>query len=367
MKPAYVLLLCTLTAVVSIWAGLRAVRTDDDFVGIYAAAQLAGTGHLFEVDTIRQIEAEYQPKPHPLPFLRLPIYAFFWKPLTWLPFSVARVLWALLNLAAMIAGALLWPYGGKWAKAFVLCSYPYVDNLILGQDTALFLLFAILACRLFHRNHDWAAGILISLCSIKFHLAFLIPVVLVARRKWSAVSSATGGILMLMALSMVEGVDWPFRELRSIQGEHIGPAEMPTFFGFSVWFRGHEFIEIVLAFLLTALVGWIALKTADMWKAIAAALAGGLLVSHHAYLYDAVVLMPLLLLTCASGRGWRVAVILISPLFYIWRTAALAHPFLWPQIQFGILSCVIALLLYLETTPIRPLDAVPVPLGTEAC
>ncbi|HUI77854.1 MAG TPA: glycosyltransferase 87 family protein [Bryobacteraceae bacterium] len=367
MKPAHLVILCALAASISIWASLRAVRSDDDFVGIYAAAQLAGTGHLFEVDRITHIETHYQPEPHPLPFLRLPIYAFMWKPLTWLPFSAARLLWALLNLSAMIAGVLLWPYGSKWAKAFVVCSYPFVDNLILGQDTAIFVLFAIVACRLLDKQRDRAAGCLLALCAIKFHLALLLPIALVAKRRWTAVFAAASGLVALLALSMAEGMDWPLREFRSIQGEHIGPAEMPTFFGFSVWFRGHELIEIILSFLLTALVGWIAMRSPTIWAAMAAALAGGLLVSHHAYLYDAVVLMPLLLLIHESGRGRRVAAILISPLLYIWRPTALAHPFLWPQIQFAILSSVIALLLYLETTRTRALDTVAVPLSTEAC
>lgn len=368
MKPAYLGILCVLAAGISIWAGLRAVRTDDDFVGIYAAAQLAGTGHLFDVDRISRLEANYQPHPHALPFLRLPIYALIWKPLTWLPFRIARLFWALLNLAAMVACVLLWPRGDKWAKAFVLCSYPFVYNLILGQDTAIYLLFAILGCRLLEKNQDWSAGFLISLCAIKFHLALLLPIALIARRKWSAVGGATAGLLALVGLSAIEGIDWPIRELHSIQGEHIGPAEMPTFFGFSVWFRGHALIEIVLGLALTVLVYSIAQRSANIWTAMSAALAGGLLVSHHAYLYDAVVLMPLLLLALESGRGRRVAAVLISPLLYIWRPIALTHPFLWPQIQFLILACVVALLFFIETArPAKSVDAIPVPLGTGAC
>jgi hypothetical protein len=368
MKPAYLGILCMLAAGISIWAGLRAVRTDDDFVGIYAAAQLAGTGHLFDVDRITRLEASYQPVPHALPFLRLPIYAFVCKPLTWLSFPMARSFWALLNLAAMVACVFLWPGGSKWAKAFVLCSYPFVYNLILGQDTAIYLLFAILGCRLLEKKRNRAAGLLISLCAIKFHLALLLPIALIARRKWGAVWGGAVGLLALLAFSSIEGMDWPIRELRSIQGERTGPAEMPTFFGFSVWFRGHQLIEIVLGFGLVVLVCWIVQRSPNMWTAMAAALAGGLLISHHAYLYDAVVLMPLLLLALESGRGWRVAAILISPLFYVWRPTAIAHPFLWPMVQFSILSCVLALLLYIETARMpEQLDALPVPLGTEAC
>ncbi|HEV3333642.1 MAG TPA: glycosyltransferase family 87 protein [Bryobacteraceae bacterium] len=367
MKPAYLGILCLLVASISIWASLRAVRTDDDFVGIYAAAQLAGTGHLFDVDRITRIEANYQPKPHPLPFLRLPVYALIWKPLTWLPYSVARLFWGLLNMAAMFAGVMLWPGGSKWARAFVLCSYPFVYNLVLGQDTGIFLLLAIVACRLLEKNYDWAAGLLISLCAIKFHLALLLPIALIARRKWSAVGGAAGGLLLLLASSCLEGMDWPLRELHSIQREHIGPAEMPTFFGMSVWFPGHELIEIVLGLGLTVLVYSIVQRSPKIWTAMAAALAGGLLVSHHAYLYDAVVLMPLLLLALESGRGRLVAMILISPLCYVWRPYALTHPFLWPQIQFVFLACVITLLLYLETSraagPINESNA-PLPLVT---
>ena len=366
MKPAYFGMLCLLSLSISIWAGRRAVTTDDDFAGIYAAAQLAGTGHLFDVDRISRLEANHQPKPHALPFLRLPFYALVWKPLTWLPYGAARWTWAVLNVAAMLACLWLWPCGSRWAKAFVLCSYPFVYNLILGQDTAIFLLFAIGGCRLLQKKRDWAAGGLLSLCAIKFHLALLLPFALIARRKWGAIGGATAGVLALAGMSAMEGLNWPVRELHSIQAEHIGPAEMPTFFGFSVWFRGHELIEAVLAIALTVLVYRIVSGAANLWMATAATLAGGLLVSHHAYLYDAVVLMPLLLVAVESGRGRRIAFILISPLCYVWRPTALAHPALWPLIQFAVLSSVIALLFYVASTPaVESLGALEQPVGTE--
>lgn len=345
MKRIQLGILCLVAGIVSLWGSFRAVGNDDDFVGFYAAGKLAGSGHLFDVGQIARVEAAYQRRPHPLPFIRIPIYALLWKPLTWFPFQAARVLWMLLNLAAMIAATLLWPTRNQWAKAFVLCSYPFLYNLILGQDTALYLLFAVVACRLLEKGRDGVAGLLIACCAIKFNLALLFPVALIARRRWTAVGGAAAGLLALAALSSIEGIDWPVREFQSIQSVNVGQNAMPNFRGLAFWFPHSRVIEIALGLGLTVLVWWIARRTANLPNAIAAALAGGLLISHHAYLYDAVVLMPLLLLALeTSGLGRAMAAIEVSPLFYLLPVADYLSTVVWLESQLLIVGFTIALL-----------------------
>jgi len=334
---------------VSLWGSLRAVKDANDYVGIYAAAKLAGSGHLFDFGLIRRVEAPYQREPHPLPFIRLPIYALVWKPLTWFPFQTGRLLWMLLNLAAMIAAALLWPTRSLWAKAFVLCSYPFVYNLVLGQDTAFFLFFAVVACRLLEKGRDRVAGLLISLCAIKFNLALLFPVVLIARRRWRAVGGAVAGLLTLAALSSFEGIDWPIREFQSIQFVNVGQHAMPNFRGLAFWFPHSRVIEIALGVALAVLVWWIARRTASLPNAMAAALAGGLLIGHHAYLYDAVVLMPLLLLALDTNElAWAIAAIEVSPFFYLLPAADYLSTIVWFISQLLIIGFTIALLFCLR-------------------
>ena len=320
MKPYGLAILLFLCAALSVWASLRTVERDDDFAGIYGAAKLAGSGQLFDAERIRIAEAPYQKAPSVLIWLRLPIYAYIWKPLTLLPYPAARWIWTLLQAAALAAAVWLWPASSHWQKAFVLVSYPFAYNLTLGQDTGLVLLCAVAGCRMLEQGRDRLAGLLLSLCAIKFNLALLIPVVLIARRKWNSIWSAALGLAGLGALSCVEGTDWVAREVASIRSlpRVRGAVQMPNFRGLGWYFPQSALVEFACGLVVTILVWWIARRTSSIRVAIAAALAGGLLISHHAFLYDGVLLMPLLMLSIAQ-EGYRrmLAAILISPLPYL--------------------------------------------------
>ena len=89
-------------------------------------------------------------------FVYPPLAALVSLPLAVLPYTVAAVVWSLLNAAAL-AGA-LWVVGARDWRCYALCltSYPVMDTLFLGQLNGVLALVIALAWRF--RRHATAAG-----------------------------------------------------------------------------------------------------------------------------------------------------------------------------------------------------------------
>ena len=98
---------CLIGACVCLWIGFSLFERGTDFNQFYSAAKLAGTGHLYDWGRLQELELRNGA--HPIPFGRLPVYAVLLKPLTALSYNQARVAWLLVNLAALIGSAVLWP------------------------------------------------------------------------------------------------------------------------------------------------------------------------------------------------------------------------------------------------------------------
>src|SRR5690348_14066184 len=157
-----------------------------DFNEFYSAGKLAGTGHLYDWEALRPLELQNTIRA--VPFGRIPFFAFAFRPLSAMPYQAARVLWMCVGLAALASVVALWPLA-RWERmAAALCwSVPAVMCLTFGQDSVLFLFFAALGLRLLLNGRDFWAGVALSACAAKPHLALLFPVVLAARGKWKAV------------------------------------------------------------------------------------------------------------------------------------------------------------------------------------
>jgi hypothetical protein len=151
-----------------------------DFNQFYVAGKLAGTGHLYDWTAIKSLEPEQNRKA--IPFIRIPAFALAFKPLSSMPYSLARALWLCAGIAALAGFAVLWPFSRRrWACVAICWSAPAAMCLAFGQDTVLFLLFAALGLRLLLRGRDFWAGVAFSMCAAKPHLALLLPVVLAAK------------------------------------------------------------------------------------------------------------------------------------------------------------------------------------------
>jgi hypothetical protein len=300
---------------------------DVDFNQYYSAGKLAGTGHLYDWDSIRSLELERNVRA--VPFGRIPAFAIAFKPLSALPYPVARALWLCCGIAALAGFVYLWPFSSRaWALVAICWSAPVAMCLALGQDSILFLFFVALGIRLLIGGHDVWAGFAFSACIAKPHLALLLPVFLIARLKWKALLAGAAGCTASILLSFAaEGKDWPNRILTLTRMPDFDPApgRMPNLRGLLSLFGGGLAAEVALGLVVAAAV-WLLCRSKPLPTAGAMVLAGGLLLGHHAYFYDAVLLLPALLLPFQASspdpaphpewmRRW--ALFLFSPLPYL--------------------------------------------------
>ena len=291
----------------------------NDFLGLYAGGQLAGTPGLYNPATVRAAEGRVSGETG-LPFPRLPYYALLLKPLTWMPYRTAYAVWEVVMLAALAAFAMLWPHDDR-AHAWMLCcwSVPAWVSLFNGQDVALLLLWVALAARLLKIGWAAAAGAVLALCAAKYHLVVLVPLVVLAQRRWRmAAGAVAAGAVMLAASFLVAGVSWPGQYWAAMADPGIQQAvsRMPNLYALLRPLPFGLEMDWAAAVLVAATVFLAARRASGFAGPLALALVGSLLVSPHTYLADCALLLPALIIATGTGvRGGKrlSAIALASP------------------------------------------------------
>jgi hypothetical protein len=290
-----------------------------------------GTGHLYDWNSIRPLELAHGSRA--VPFGRIPVFAVALKPLSALPYEWARFLWLAGSVGATVGFIFVWPDGpARRMRAAAACwSAPAAICLAFGQDSVWFLFFVAVGIRLLLRGREFAAGAVFSLCLGKPHLALLAPIWLAAQRKWRALlGGVAGGALGLVLSVAAEGWRWPARLLALARRPDFDPApdRMPNLRGLLTVIDGGLAVEIAFALVIVVAV-WQISRRLPPKAAAAMALAGGLLISHHAYVYDVVILLPALLLPFTDAfpswlRYW--ALVLLTPIPYFFLLSNVEWP-----------------------------------------
>lgn len=290
-----------------------------DFNQFYAASHLAGTGHLYDWDALRKLEAE-----HGLEVRtgRLPVVSYGMKALGWLPYNTARAIWLGAGLAALIVFVAIWPGMNRMAAAVALSwSMPAALLLLLGQDTPFWLMFCAIGLLLLKKGSPKLAGLAFALCICKFHLALGIPIFLIFQKRWKTLWSGAAAVgVLLAACFLIEGPMWPWRYLDAVSNPHFSPAHqrMPNLHGLSVWLPHPAAFELAGALALVWLLGLLCRRTRDLGMTGAAVAAAGLLLGRHGYANDCALLIPIAVLTIQRReapvwlKGW--GMVLLSPL-----------------------------------------------------
>ena len=130
-----------------------------------------------------------------------------------------------------------------------------------------------------------------------------------------------GGLVQLAISFVAEGREWPARllQLSSISDFSPSPSKMPNLLGLTHGLPYGGGVEAVLALLALAAV-WVISRRSALTIGATAAVIGGLLVSHHAYVYDAVLLLPAcaLVLRLPAPKALRYgALLLCVPIPYV--------------------------------------------------
>jgi len=148
----------------------------------------------------------------------------------------------------------------------------------------------------------------LALCASKYNLVLLVPLVILAQRRWRvAAGAAAMGAAMLATSFLVAGASWPrqYWGVLADPGIWHGASRMANLHGL---LRAMPFglaVEAVAALLVAAAVFLAARRTSEFEGPLALALAGSVLVSPHTYLADYALLLPALIVTAGVAEGSR--------------------------------------------------------------
>ena len=299
-------------------------RGANDFIPLSSGARLLATGELYSYKALQREQVSYTgmySETHG--YIRLPFHAALVWPLSRLSYPTAYWIWQGLSIAAFAGFIALW-HPPELAKTFLFAalSMPVFVSLMRGQDVC-FLLFVIaLSVWLVRGHRGFAAGLVFSLCAAKFHLFVLAPILIVAQRRWSFGKGllAGGGVLALVSFAAA-GWSWPVEFIHSAMNPIFSPnvGQMPNLHGLLAGMRFDRELEIVLGLLIAAGMWWVARRTPFRYS-LAYALAGGLLLSHHAYMLDMAFLLPAGLVLIEESRSRivkAVATLLLIPPLHV--------------------------------------------------
>ena len=310
-------------AIAAAWLPLLGVglRGWLDFSAFYAAGSLAFTPELTSLSAV----VAYQ-QAHGLPITPW-VYpaglALLYVPFSWLPYDMAAMLHVALEagtlaLAAWIGGR-LFGIPRRWALAGVFAWAPASAGVISGQNTGLALLLVVLAAWALARGRGWLAGVLVGALAYKPQLAVPLAGALAWRGLWRGLAIVVGlvGVHYLLGVIATGGAwGWPVDWLATLRA-YSGPDFAANGWqAVSLPALGTR-LELVTGVPWLTVVGYVAggivvlacLPALRAWppeRAIALAAAAGLVVSPHAWVYDATLLLPALAVFTAGAaeRRW---------------------------------------------------------------
>jgi hypothetical protein len=335
--------LWSLAAIVAAWLPLvgMPLRGWLDFSAFYAAGALAFTPDLTSLQAIVSFQDV-----HGLPITPW-VYpaglALVYVPMAWLPYELAAALnvaveAGALALAAWI-GAPLLGMPRRWALIGTFAWAPAAAGVVSGQNVGLGLLLVVLGAWAMVHGRPWLAGLVVGLLAYKPQLAAPQVGTLLWRGVWRAVVAfgAVLGLHYLLGVAATGGTwTWPADWLETLR-DYSGfdflangwqaislpavAARIATLLGGSsvdpsagsvgsVVVESGAFSPLVLIGYAVGLVYVVAslraLRGWDVVAALALAAAVGLVVSPHAWIYDATLLLPAfgVFAAAAGSRGW---------------------------------------------------------------
>jgi hypothetical protein len=330
-------------AIVAAWLPLLGMplRGWLDFSAFYAAGALAFTP---EVTSLQAIVSFQDLRHLPItPWVYPAGLALVYVPLAWLPYELAAALHVLLEAGALALaawiGAPLLGMPRRWALVGTFAWAPAAAGVVSGQNVGLGLLLVVLGAWAMVRGRPWLAGLFVGLLAYKPQLAAPQAGTLLWRGVWRAVLvfGAVVGLHYLLGVVATGGTwTWPADWLATLRdysgldflangwqaislpavagriatllsGSGVDPAAVSAG---DVVVESGAFSPLVLigygVGLVYVLASLGALRAWGVVAALSLAAAVGLVVSPHAWIYDATLLLPALgvLAVAAGKRGW---------------------------------------------------------------
>ncbi len=315
----------------------RALRGQNDFVQLYTGAKLVGTPGLYSRATnLATVKSTLGFTMETVVYTRPPFYATLLRPLALLPYRTAYTVFSLLTLASLLWFVIRFSKDCPPLPFFSSMSLPALSALCGGQDTSLLVAILGASMLLVRRKSDFAAGLVLSLLAIKFHLFLFVPILLLLKRRWSILGGAATGTIALTVFGwIVAGADSLRDYIGVLRDPWINPGAtgMPNVHGLIAALGGDAALEWVLVAAVAAAFLWIVRGTGNFEFLLAASLVCGLLVSFHAGIADTLVLIPAFVLVignCSSAPLRAAAGLILTPIPYFLILADAPYSALFP-------------------------------------
>jgi hypothetical protein len=298
----------------------RILRGHNDFIQLYAGAQLAGTPDLYSREAnLKLIQQTHGFTMETVVYTRPPFYAVVLKPLAWLPYQAAYAIYSLASLCAILW--FVWRFQKECPALPVLAamSFPVFVTLCTGQDAAFLLASLGASILLMRKRRDFAGGLVLCVLAIKFHLFVFLPLALLLRKRWQVLAGSAAGSLGLLVIGGWQPLLDYYKVLRD-PWIHYSAEHMPNLHGVSSILGGGWLLEgALIAALLVGFV-WISNSTDSFELVLALSLVGGLLVSYHSGIADDIVLYPALVLILSATSDHKIralAALMLTPIPFV--------------------------------------------------
>ncbi len=293
-----------------------------DFLPIYISAQQIAQGRAAELYDQRVTANVMQavvgrPIDVRLPYLYGPQVGLFFAPLAALSFSVAARFWAASSLIIFFGCVyLVWNSCLNLRSHFAvvaICAVafpPLFHLFVRAQTSALVLACFTTAFLAFRTNHSWLAGIALGFLVFKPQFLVAIPLVLLFARAWKPLTGLLACAAVQLAFTRIyfgptvmrSYFDTLWHMSRVIGGLELSLAPIQMHSLRSFWTLLVPWPNAAIALYILTSVAVIVLA-ATVWKSSAplairfsALTLTGVLVNPHLFVYDLLVLAPVLLL-----------------------------------------------------------------------
>jgi hypothetical protein len=257
------------------------------------------------------------------PYIRPSVFALVSRPLGMLPYGEAFLVWLIAGFCAFVASIaiLIHRFNLPGYMVLVFCGfYPTMAGLVSGQDNCLFLLVILGGWLLLLSNREWLAGAVLGCCLYKYNLMLLVPLLLIFKHRFRALTSFTvvGGLLAAFSVVLASPNQY-FSLLMNIR--KLVPESSPVSLFGTAHVGSLPWLYPLSAAVVLIATFWLMVRL-PLTEALCIALIGTLLVSPYVAWYDSTLLMlPIAAVLARAGLAVRLiclASMIIQPL---WRNS----------------------------------------------
>jgi hypothetical protein len=172
------------------------------------AGTMVRTGHAVDLYDETAQEAFHSQTGTWAHYNRPAFHALLMAPLSLMPLGAYLWFVKCANLALYVTLVWLlprWFPGVPLGRVWLISFKPFLFSVLLGQDTLLLTLIVAYGFKLMLEDRELRAGSILALAIFKPQIVWMIPVVLVAKRKWAALAgfASTAAALGLISFLMV--------------------------------------------------------------------------------------------------------------------------------------------------------------------